>query len=174
MKATSPIVLTDSVLARFAAKVGPADENGCLPWLATKQYGYGRLMMGSVREGSTLRPRPILAHRIAYAIANGPIPDGALVDHICHNRACVNAEHLRLADHSMNGTNRSGPSSTSSTGIRGVFWNPRRGKWFAQPQINGRLYWLGCYTDPREAEAVVIAWRREHMPYSVLDQQVSA
>lgn len=167
---TSPIVITDSVLARFAAKVGPADENGCTPWIAYTQYGYGRLMMTS----EDAPPRPVLAHRIAYTIANGPIPDGALIDHVCHNRGCVNPEHLRLADFSTNGTNRSGPQQNSTTGIRGVFFNPARGKWFAQPQIHGRLYWLGCFTDPREAEAVVVAWRREHMPYSVLDQQVSA
>jgi hypothetical protein len=35
-----------------------------------------------------------LAHRIAYEDANGPIPEGMQIDHLCRNRTCCNPAHL--------------------------------------------------------------------------------
>lgn len=37
-----------------------------------------------------------LAHRVAWKISNGPIPDGMQLDHICRTRSCVNPNHLEL------------------------------------------------------------------------------
>lgn len=34
------------------------------------------------------------AHRVAWELANGPIPDGLLVCHRCDNRKCVRVDHL--------------------------------------------------------------------------------
>lgn len=59
----------------------------CLTWTARKEFGYGRFFW----EGKTRR-----AHRVAYEVPVGPIPDGLQPDHLCRNRACVNVEHLEL------------------------------------------------------------------------------
>lgn len=36
------------------------------------------------------------AHRVKWEEANGPIPDGMQLDHLCRVRACCNPEHLEL------------------------------------------------------------------------------
>lgn len=52
----------------------------------TSDYGYGLLDMGG---------KPVEAHRFAYELLVGPIPDGLTIDHVkangCTSRACVKA-----------------------------------------------------------------------------------
>lgn len=45
---------------------------------------------GVVRVGG----RDLLAHRWEYERANGPIPEGLQLDHLCQVRECVNPDHL--------------------------------------------------------------------------------
>ena len=42
------------------------------------------------------------AHRIAYRITYGDIPQGMVVDHLCFNRRCVNPLHLSLKTRTEN------------------------------------------------------------------------
>lgn len=50
--------------------------------------GYGRIQ---VRPNGTM-----LVHRLAWVLANGPIPPGFCVLHKCDNPPCVRLEHLFL------------------------------------------------------------------------------
>ena len=46
------------------------------------------------------------AHRLAWTLANGPIPDGMWVLHRCDNPPCWNVEHLFLGTASDNSRDR--------------------------------------------------------------------
>lgn len=77
---------------RFWAKVDTAGD--CWNWIGVKYpNGYGQLNVGG---------RMTLAHRIAFRLANGSLPDGLDIDHICRNRACVRASHLQAISHREN------------------------------------------------------------------------
>ena len=85
-----PLAL-ERVSRRFWSKVdrsrGPDD---CWPWTAFVHLGYGKFGVAG---------RVVGAHRMAYLLANGSIPEGLFVLHapvICHNRACCNPAHLRV------------------------------------------------------------------------------
>jgi hypothetical protein len=47
-----------------------------------------------------------LAHRVVWEAANGPIPDGLTIDHLCRVRNCVNAAHLELVSGAENNRRR--------------------------------------------------------------------
>lgn len=69
---------------RFWAKVEKTDT--CWIWTASTTDGYG----GFTASGR----RKVRAHRFAYELLVGPIPDSLQIDHLCRNRACVNPAHL--------------------------------------------------------------------------------
>ena len=70
--------------ARFEARINRTDT--CWLWTgATSVAGYG-----TMKVNGTLTP----THRIAYALSNGPIPDGMQVCHRCDTPACVRPDHL--------------------------------------------------------------------------------
>src|SRR5437867_3034751 len=42
------------------------------------------------------------AHRLAYELSKGQIPNGHQLDHLCRNRICVNPKHLESVTFSEN------------------------------------------------------------------------
>ncbi len=69
---------------RFWPFVTKAD--GCWLWSGARTAnGYGQIGF----EGHVL-----YAHRVAWEVTNGPIPDGLVIRHHCDTPACVRPEHL--------------------------------------------------------------------------------
>lgn len=78
---------------RFDAKINDGDD-GCRIWLAGRRAnGYGVFWW---------REQQWLAHRLAWTLANGPIPDGLQLDHLCRVRYCVNPDHLEPVTNQVN------------------------------------------------------------------------
>lgn len=147
---------------RFWAKVEKTDT--CWNWTASTVAGYGQLKIDG---------RPIRAHRISYELMVGPIPAGMFVDHRCHQRACVNPEHLRLATPKQNVENQRGAMSNSTTGLRGVYWIKDHQSWRAQVMHNGELIYLGYYSNKEDANAAVVAKRNELFTHNDADRRAA-
>lgn len=81
----------------FWARVQP-DSGGCWIWMGARTpAGYGSVGTGK-RSGVSI----VYAHRFAYELVKGQIPDGLVIDHLCRVPPCVNPEHLEAVTHREN------------------------------------------------------------------------
>lgn len=72
--------------ARFWSKVSPAPADACWIWHgASNGRGYGNVGRNN---------KTYLAHRVAYELTFGPVPEGKDLDHLCKTKSCVNPTHL--------------------------------------------------------------------------------
>lgn len=61
------------------------DDAGCWVWQKAQLNGYPTCSRGR-------------AHRVYWEDANGPIPEGWHIHHVCRNTLCVNPDHLEARD----------------------------------------------------------------------------
>lgn len=81
---------------RFWPKVNKTPV--CWIWMGGKSgHGYGVIGGEGGRAGKQL-----MAHRVAYELLRGPIPEGLVIDHLCRNPPCVNPAHLEVVTYSEN------------------------------------------------------------------------
>ena len=85
----------DSTLSyRFWSKVEERGGDQCWMWLASHfKNGYGQFWLNNT---------PVYAHRIAYILTNGEVPDGKEIHHTCRHKGCVNPNHLKAVTHAEN------------------------------------------------------------------------
>jgi hypothetical protein len=79
-----------SQVERFWDRVDIRGPDECWLWRGAKHaHGYGQLVRKKKR---------LYAHRVAYELFKGPIPDGFEIDHVkawgCNDRSCCNPFHL--------------------------------------------------------------------------------
>jgi hypothetical protein len=77
--------LTTNDEVRFWRKTMPV-PSGCTIWTGkVSASGYGHFWA---------QGRHLIAHRVAYLLTFGAIEPGAVLDHLCRVRACINPRHL--------------------------------------------------------------------------------
>ena len=106
-------------IERFLSRAFPEPNSGCWLWTGPmRPRGYG---------ASNICPGEQLAHRAAYRLLVGPIPDGLTIDHLCRNRACVNPVHLEPVVNRENVLRGYGPTAENARKdacIRGHAYTP--------------------------------------------------
>jgi hypothetical protein len=81
---------------RFESKFIPEPFSGCWLWTGGSfNQRYGQMKSNGKRI-------PQLAHRIAWELYRGQIPEGLCVLHRCDTPLCVNPDHLFLGTHRDN------------------------------------------------------------------------
>lgn len=95
-----PLAVSRSEADRFWEKVNKTEA--CWLWTGSLAGGYGRFWANG---------HMISAHRWAYEAANGPIPDGLELDHLCRTLVCVQASHLEAVTHRENVLRGVGPAA---------------------------------------------------------------
>lgn len=86
---------------RMQSKIAFEPTSGCWLWTgASHPRGYGSV---------TLLNRTRRAHRAAYEVLVGPVPEGMELDHLCRTPSCVNPDHLEPVTHRVNVLRGVGP-----------------------------------------------------------------
>jgi hypothetical protein len=137
----------------------------CWVWTAGRfTAGYGRFRR---KNGQAM----VGAHRYSFELATGmfwPWLAHLQVDHRCHNKACVNPLHLRVATDKQQQENLPGLKRNSQSGVRGVYKNGNG--WLARAGHNGRKLYGGSFATKAEAAAAAIALRNEVFTHNDLDR----
>lgn len=108
--------------------------------------------------------RRVAVHRVAILLSTGRWPRGE-VDHINGVKSDNRLQNLRDVDRRTNAQNLHGPQRNNrSSGLLGVTWNKRAGKWQAQIKVGDSLRYLGLFVDPNDGHQAYLQAKRESHP----------
>ena len=91
------MLIKESDERRFWSKARKQNDDQCWMWTGAHSERYGQFGLCNNGTGKTYR-----AHRIAWELTNGAIPNGLYVCHHCDVPLCVNPGHLFLGTQTDN------------------------------------------------------------------------
>lgn len=139
-------------------------QDGKGGWREKKSHpnrGYRRIVFQRGPNSSRTLTR-FRVHNIVWIAFNGPIPKGLEIDHENGNKSDNRLSNLRLATHSQNLMNRSGPTSKSKTRVLGVYFNRFHRKWHAQIEKDQKRNHLGYFANLEDAKRARIAAEQKY------------
>ena len=102
----------------FWSQVQVLETDQCWPWVGyVTRFGYGSV---------TWHSKPQMAHRVAFFLTKGAIPDGLLVRHKCDNARCCNPSHLELGTTQDNVADRVARNRSAFGKKNGAHTKPER------------------------------------------------
>ncbi len=118
----------------------------------TKSY---RAVRGVSKNGKVT---PVILARVILGLTDPKIK----ADHENHDTLDCRRGNLRACSSSQNSRNRKGPRAGSFSGVRGVCWEKRCGKWRAQIFLNGKNKHLGLFVNINDAARAYADANRQH------------
>lgn len=110
------IEFTEWDVIRFWDKVDQEGPDDCWPWTQCRSpFGHGIFHLRSGR---------LMAHRFAWMMVNGSIPEGLCICHLCNYPPCCNPRHLQAASLSVNQRQRRAQGRHSRRTSDGVDFYP--------------------------------------------------
>ena len=106
---------TESVFWGYVDSHGPVPESRpdlgeCWLWKHTTRRGYGLSTGLGIHRTGKQEP----AHRVAWKIEIGPIPEGLTLDHLCRVTMCVRPAHMEPVPSGVNAMRGDGPSAQNA------------------------------------------------------------
>jgi len=139
-------------------------DTGALTWRIRRGRATVGACVGSLQsEGyfqTKINYKRYLVHRLIWLWWHGETPKDQ-IDHINHDRIDNRIANMREATNKGNGRNQSMRNDNMS-GVTGVCWTKRRGKWLAYIRVDGHHHNLGEFTELSVATAVRKAAERQY------------
>lgn len=100
------------------------------------------------------------AHRLAWLCATGDWPSGD-IDHVNGNRADNRLCNLRDVSRSVNSQNQRRAKLSNISGLLGVSFRKRTGRYLSQIMADGQCKYLGSFATPELAHAAYLEAKRK-------------
>lgn len=148
-------------------RVDPEDYErfGGVRWTYSRPHANGRWVYGIRRNGVTPGTDGTALVRLHREILGAPPFSGAEADHVNRDTLDCRRANLRWVTHAQNQQNQSTHRDNAS-GVRGVMFDPRRHKWYAQIKRGQRKIWIRYFNTRDDAAIAVAAARARLLPMS--------
>lgn len=141
----------------------PADRKAESSAMQFNNYFAGKEAFTSTNENGYRQGwfmgRKYLAHRLIWKMVTGIEPE--TLDHI-NGQPCDNRwSNLRSIPRGENNWNCQIYANNTS-GVTGVYWRTKRGKWVAEIKVSRRRHYLGSFDSLDDARSARLTAEREH------------